>query len=359
MSDPQALVVDDSRSARKVLERMLQKANLEVATVEHAEAAMEYLQEHQPAIIFMDHMMPGMDGLAAPATIKQQPQLAHIPTIMYTSKDDEDYIAQAKACGASDVLAKPAKQADLEKIINMYLAAESSSDEAAQPAPASPAATNDSTTETVVEPIGEPVSAPQVVESIKLEPAPAASTEVPNSNTPQAISEQDVSNIIEGVESKLRAELEDQFDERLEDIASNISTALMERYASTEAQLKDTQAALAEVKREQANLAKPLVTPAEKPAKADEKSPQDTFKAIQPLVQRLSMQVAQKLMDVKVQELTDKLEKAENKVSDLQTRHTQQNKQYQTQISHLKMVAYSGAITAALALIGTAIVLVS
>lgn len=108
MSVQRALVVDDSRSARKVLERMLQKAGLEVEVAEDAESAMEMLRTHQPDVIFMDHMMPGMSGLEATKAIKETPELSHIPTIMYTSKDDEDYISQAIAHGACAVLPKPA-----------------------------------------------------------------------------------------------------------------------------------------------------------------------------------------------------------------------------------------------------------
>ena len=58
-----ALIVDDSRSARVVLKRVLETHELNVDTAESAEDALDYLTDHRPDVIFMDHLMPGMDGL--------------------------------------------------------------------------------------------------------------------------------------------------------------------------------------------------------------------------------------------------------------------------------------------------------
>ena len=62
-----ALVVDDSRSARVVLTRMLERYGILVDSADSAEAALDYLKEGRPDVIFMDHLMPGMDGLAGRA----------------------------------------------------------------------------------------------------------------------------------------------------------------------------------------------------------------------------------------------------------------------------------------------------
>ena len=120
-----ALVVDDSRSARKVLERMLQRASIQTDAVETAEEALDYLQHNKPDVIFMDHMMPGMNGLEATRIIRNTPATAHIPTIMYTSKDDVDYMQQAKSHGANAVLPKPATTDSLDKIMTQVLMRES------------------------------------------------------------------------------------------------------------------------------------------------------------------------------------------------------------------------------------------
>ncbi|MCP3869728.1 MAG: response regulator, partial [Gammaproteobacteria bacterium] len=56
-----ALLVDDSKSARFVLGKLLKKHNFKVDMVESAEAALDFLEFNRPDAIFMDHMMPGMD----------------------------------------------------------------------------------------------------------------------------------------------------------------------------------------------------------------------------------------------------------------------------------------------------------
>lgn len=76
MGSKRALVVDDSRSARLVLKRLLEQHGIIVDEVESAEDALEYLIYTKPHAIFMDHMMPGMDGLEAVGIIKRDPATA-------------------------------------------------------------------------------------------------------------------------------------------------------------------------------------------------------------------------------------------------------------------------------------------
>ncbi len=112
-----ALIVDDSKSARLSLARMLEKHGIEVDTVESAELALEYLATHRPDAIFMDHMMSGMDGLQAVHAIKDNPRTATIPIMMYTSQEGELYVGQARALGAIGVLPKEVKPADVTKVL--------------------------------------------------------------------------------------------------------------------------------------------------------------------------------------------------------------------------------------------------
>ena len=112
-----ALVVDDSKSARVVLSRMLERYGILVDSAESAEAALEYLKERRPDVIFMDHLMPGMDGLQAVREIKSQPDLASIPIMMYTSQEGEIYGGQARASGAVGVLPKSIRPIDVTKAL--------------------------------------------------------------------------------------------------------------------------------------------------------------------------------------------------------------------------------------------------
>jgi CheY-like chemotaxis protein len=112
-----ALIVDDSKTARVVLKRVLETHALEVDTAESAETALEYLVDHRPDVIFMDHMMPGMDGLEAVSAIKSNPDTATIPIMMYTSQKGEVYVGQARALGAVGVLPKEVEPVEVSKML--------------------------------------------------------------------------------------------------------------------------------------------------------------------------------------------------------------------------------------------------
>jgi CheY-like chemotaxis protein len=117
MTARRALVVDDSRSARAFLTRILERYELQVDAVETAEQAIDYLTRQRPDVIFMDHLMPGMDGFQAVQAIKNNPRTATIPIMMYTSQEGELYLSQARALGAIGVLPKQIKHADVSKAL--------------------------------------------------------------------------------------------------------------------------------------------------------------------------------------------------------------------------------------------------
>src|ERR1700722_7401393 len=117
MTARRALVVDDSKSARAFLTRILERYELVVDGVETAEQAIEYLTVQRPDVIFMDHLMPGMDGFQAVQAIKNNPRTATIPIMMYTSQEGELYLSQARALGAIGVLPKQIKHADVSKAL--------------------------------------------------------------------------------------------------------------------------------------------------------------------------------------------------------------------------------------------------
>ena len=112
-----ALVVDDSKTARNVLKQILETHDLDVETAESAEDAIEYLSDSRPDIIFMDHEMPGMDGLEAVSAIKDNPATATIPIMMYTAQQGELYVGQARALGAIGVLPKQLEPVEVSKVL--------------------------------------------------------------------------------------------------------------------------------------------------------------------------------------------------------------------------------------------------
>lgn len=119
MVSKRVLIVDDSRSARHVLKRQLRQHGITVDEVESAEDALQYLLYNTPHAIFMDHMMPGMDGLQAVRVIKGNPATGLIPILMFTSKEGgEVYLNQARALGAAGVLPKQIESSDLEAVLD-------------------------------------------------------------------------------------------------------------------------------------------------------------------------------------------------------------------------------------------------
>src|SRR6202790_3669103 len=117
MARKRALVVDDSKSARVILSRMLEKYDIEVDMAESAEQAIEYLNSNRPDAIFMDHLMPGMCGLQGVKAIKSNALTATIPIMMYTSQEGELYVGQARALGARGVLPTQVRPVDVRKVL--------------------------------------------------------------------------------------------------------------------------------------------------------------------------------------------------------------------------------------------------
>jgi CheY-like chemotaxis protein len=125
-----ALVVDDSKSARFSLKKLLEKQGIQTDFAESAGDALNYLETHHPDVIFMDHLMPGMDGFDATKAIKKMGPKSDIPIIMCTSKDGADYAEQAMAVGAYAILPKPAPEATLLAVLNQLQQAAAPAQEA-------------------------------------------------------------------------------------------------------------------------------------------------------------------------------------------------------------------------------------
>jgi CheY-like chemotaxis protein len=103
-----ALIVDDSRTAQKVLGMQLKKLGVPYDAVDSGEGALDYLQTQTPDIIFLDHMMPGMDGFQTLQAIKSNTVTKSIPVVMFTSQSAQKYIDEAKVLGAIEVITKQA-----------------------------------------------------------------------------------------------------------------------------------------------------------------------------------------------------------------------------------------------------------
>lgn len=112
-----ALVVDDSPIARHVLARLLKGTGLEVDVEESAEAALERLSGDLPDVVFMDHILPGMDGLEAVRNVRARPETRDLPIVMYTAQRSTEFAARAMLAGANDVFVKTGTTNSLDSIL--------------------------------------------------------------------------------------------------------------------------------------------------------------------------------------------------------------------------------------------------
>ncbi|NKI35660.1 response regulator [Wenzhouxiangella sp. XN79A] len=101
------MVIDDSRTIRKSAETMLSREGCEVITADDGFEALSLIHKHQPDLIFVDIMMPRLDGYQTCAIIKNNDQFRDTPVIMLTSKDGLFDKARGRIVGSDHYLTKP------------------------------------------------------------------------------------------------------------------------------------------------------------------------------------------------------------------------------------------------------------
>ncbi|WP_166255762.1 response regulator [Marinobacter salicampi] len=113
-----ALLVDDSKVARFALSKLLENREMEVNMAGSAEEALDFLTSNsRPDVIFMDHLMPGMNGVEAIKIIKSNPDTAGIPIIMCTSKKSDSFVEEARNFGVYNILTKPPQTDGLNLVL--------------------------------------------------------------------------------------------------------------------------------------------------------------------------------------------------------------------------------------------------
>jgi twitching motility two-component system response regulator PilG len=101
------MVIDDSRTIRKSAETMLGREGCEVLTADDGFQALSMIHEHRPDLIFVDIMMPRLDGYQTCAIIKNNDRFRSTPVIMLTSKDGLFDKARGRIVGSDHYLTKP------------------------------------------------------------------------------------------------------------------------------------------------------------------------------------------------------------------------------------------------------------
>lgn len=123
------MVVDDSKTIRRTAETLLQREGFEVVTAEDGFEALAKIADHKPNIIFVDIMMPRLDGYQTCALIKNNAQFKSTPVIMLSSKDGLFDKAKGRIVGSDHYVTKPFSKVELLEAIQNYCANEAGEEE--------------------------------------------------------------------------------------------------------------------------------------------------------------------------------------------------------------------------------------
>ncbi len=115
------MVIDDSKTIRRTAETLLSKAGCEVVTAEDGFDALSKIADTQPSIIFVDIMMPRLDGYQTCALIKNNNDFKATPVIMLSSKDGLFDRAKGRIVGSDQYLTKPFSKDELLSAIRDHV----------------------------------------------------------------------------------------------------------------------------------------------------------------------------------------------------------------------------------------------
>jgi chemosensory pili system protein ChpA (sensor histidine kinase/response regulator) len=118
---PLALVVDDSITVRRVMERFLQRNGMRVVTAKDGLDAISVLSDYKPDIILLDIEMPRMDGYEFAKHVRNNERVSDVPIIMITSRVGDKHRARAIEIGVNDYLGKPYQDSRLLDAIQRLL----------------------------------------------------------------------------------------------------------------------------------------------------------------------------------------------------------------------------------------------
>ena len=115
------MVIDDSKTIRRTAETLLKKEGCEVFTANDGFEALSKIADHQPDIIFVDIMMPRLDGYQTTALIKNNKLFKKTPVIMLSSKDGLFDRARGRIVGSEQYLTKPFTKEELLGAIKKHV----------------------------------------------------------------------------------------------------------------------------------------------------------------------------------------------------------------------------------------------
>lgn len=119
------MVIDDSNTIRRSAEIFLVQVGCEVILAEDGFDAMAKITDHNPNVIFVDIMMPRLDGYQTCTLIKKNPKFKTTPVIMLSSKDGLFDRARGRMVGSDEYLTKPFTKDSLLQTVRKHMLVES------------------------------------------------------------------------------------------------------------------------------------------------------------------------------------------------------------------------------------------
>lgn len=115
------MVIDDSNTIRRSAEIFLTQAGAQVILADNGFEALAKIADHEPHLIFVDIMMPRLDGYQTCALIKKNAKHKSTPVIMLSSKDSLFDRARGRLVGSDEYLTKPFTKDSLLKTVNAHV----------------------------------------------------------------------------------------------------------------------------------------------------------------------------------------------------------------------------------------------
>ena len=121
MSNVKIMLIDDSKTINATTEMFLKNESYDLITVNNGFDALSQIMEDKPDVIFLDILMPKLDGIQTCQILKANDELKDIPIIFLSSKDGEFDKARGIMIGASDYLTKPFTKDGLIKMVEKHV----------------------------------------------------------------------------------------------------------------------------------------------------------------------------------------------------------------------------------------------
>ena len=115
------MVIDDSKTIRRTAETLLSRLGCKVFTATDGFEALAKIADHGPDLIFVDIMMPRLDGYQTCALIKNNPRFKKTPVIMLSSKDGLFDRARGRIVGSDQYLTKPFTRDELIGAVSSHV----------------------------------------------------------------------------------------------------------------------------------------------------------------------------------------------------------------------------------------------